>query len=248
MRIDIITGFPDFFRGPFDESIIKRARDNGLVDIGIHDLRDFTHDRHRTIDDYPYGGSAGMVLKPEPIAKAIKQIEGENPDPPRVIYLTPQGEKLTQKKANDLSLLSNLILICGHYRGMDERIRIKYVTDEISIGDYVLTGGEVAAIVLVDAVIRLIPGAIGDFESALGDSFQEGILDCPWYTRPAEFEGLRVPEVLLSGNHGLIEEWRKKEAIKRTFEKRPDLIDFLELDKAEIESIKEDMKGEKDDK
>jgi len=248
MRIDIITGFPGFFRGPFDESIVKRARDRGLVDIRIHNLRDFTCDKHRTIDDYPYGGGAGMVLKPEPIARAIKHVMEENPDLSRVIYLTPQGEKLTQRKANELSLLDGMIIICGHYRGIDERIRIKYVTDEISIGDYVLTGGEVAAIVLVDAVVRLIPGVIGDFESALGDSFQEGLLDCPWYTRPAEFEGMRVPEVLLSGDHRAIEEWRRAEAIKSTVRKRPDLIDASEFDRAEIEGIMENMKGEQDDK
>lgn len=223
MRIDILTLFPNMFRGPFEESIIQRAREKGLVEIHLRNIRDFAEDKHKTVDDYPYGGGSGMVLKPEPIAAALKGLRLDAAD--RVIFLTPQGERLTQSKANELSLAGRLVLLCGHYKGVDERIRQKYVTDEISIGDYVLSGGELPAMVLVDAVARLLPGALGDAESALGDSFQNSLLDCPWYTRPRVFQGMEVPVVLYSGDHREIEEWRESEALKRTSQRRPDLLE-----------------------
>ena len=223
MRIDILTLFPSMFRGPFEESIIRRAQDKGLVDIHFHDFREYAKDKHRTVDDSPYGGGSGMVLKPEPIAAALDAL---NLHPPhRVIFLTAQGEQFTQEKANELSLEERLVLLCGHYKGVDERIRQKYITDEISIGDYVLTGGELPAMVLVDTVVRLIPGILGDSESALEDSFQNNVLDCPWYTRPRVFDGMEIPAVLSSGNHREIEEWRHAQALKRTYERRPDLLD-----------------------
>ena len=222
MRIDVLTIFPDLIRDALGYSIPSRAIKAGLAEVEAHDLRDYTDDRHRTVDDTPYGGGAGMIFKPEPIARALQDIEpGENT---RVIFMTPEGQRLDQKLANRLSLSPHLILLCGHYRGIDDRIRARYVTDEISIGDYVLSGGELPALVLIDAVLRLLPGAIGDAESALEDSFQNGLLDCPWYTRPQEFEGLKVPEVLLSGDHKEITAWRAEEARKRTQERRPDLL------------------------
>jgi tRNA (guanine37-N1)-methyltransferase len=223
MLVDILTLFPEMFQGPFEESIIKRAREKALVDIRLHDLREYANDKHRTVDDYPYGGGSGMVLKPEPIKAALDALDLAPSD--RVIFLTPEGERLTQSKANELSLEKRLVLLCGHYKGVDERIRQKYVTDEISIGDYVLTGGELPAMVLVDAVARLIPGILGDAESALGDSFQDGMLDCPWYTRPRVFEGMEVPSTLCSGSHQEIEAWRHAQALRRTYERRPDLLD-----------------------
>ncbi len=224
MRIDVLTIFPDLIRQVLSQGIPGRAIKAGLVEVQAHDLRDYTDDLHRTVDDTPYGGGAGMVYKPEPIARALKVIDSERPLE-KVIFLTPEGRRLDQATANRLSLEANLVLLCGRYRGIDERIRQLYVTDEISVGDYVLSGGELPALVLIDAVVRLIPGAVGDAESALEDSFQNGLLDCPWYTRPQEFEGLPVPEVLLGGNHRLIAEWRREEAMKRTRERRPDLLD-----------------------
>lgn len=225
MIIDIITLFPDMFRGPFEESILRRAQERGLVILRLHNLRSFTRDKHQQVDDYPYGGGPGMVLKPEPIARAIRSITAGEDTPVRVVLLTPQGERLTQGKVNALSLEPHLILLCGRYKGMDERIRQRFVTDEISIGDYVLSGGELAAMVLVDALVRLLPGALGDAESALDDSFQNGLLDCPWYTRPEEFEGMRVPDVLVSGHHERVRQWRQEEALRRTRERRPDLLE-----------------------
>ncbi len=222
MRIDVLTIFPDLIRDALGYSIPSRAIKAGLAEVEAHDLRDYTDDRHRTVDDTPYGGGAGMIFKPEPIARALQDIEPEADS--RVIFMTPEGQRLDQKLANRLSLSPHLILLCGHYRGIDDRIRARYVTDEISIGDYVLSGGELPALVLIDAVLRLLPGAIGDAESALEDSFQNGLLDCPWYTRPQEFEGLKVPEVLLSGDHREITAWRAEEARKRTQERRPDLL------------------------
>jgi len=221
--VDIITIFPRMFIGAFDEGILRRARQRGLVEITLHPLRAFAIDRWGTVDDYPYGGGAGMVLRPEPIAKALEYIRRLRGRLGRVIFLTPQGERLSQEKVNELSLEEHLVLLCGRYKGIDERIRQKYVTDEISIGDYVLSGGEFPAMVLVDAVVRLLPGALGDAESALEDSFQTGLLDAPWYTRPEVFEGMKVPEVLLSGDHKKIKEWRLKESVCRTRERRPDL-------------------------
>ena len=223
MLIDILTIFPGMFRGPFDEGMVKRAQEKDLVSIHIHNIRDYTQDRHHQVDDYPFGGGAGMVLKPEPLSRALKAIR-----PPealgRVIHLTPQGKPLNQLKANELSLEETLVFICGHYKGIDERIREKYVTDEISIGDYVISGGELAAMVVIDAVVRLIPGVLGDSQSALDDSFQDGLLDCPWYTRPRIFEGIKVPEILFSGDHQKIHQWRMAQGLERTRKRRQDLL------------------------
>ena len=224
MRFDVLTIFPDLIRDALAYSISGRVLKSGLAEVQIHDIREYANDRHRSVDDAPYGGGAGMVYKPEPIARALKAVLPAEGVSPKVIFLTPEGQRLDQSTTNRLSMESRLVLLCGHYRGIDERIRLRYVTDEISIGDYVLSGGELPALVLMDAVIRLLPGAIGDAESALGDSFQDGLLDCPWYTRPSVFEGLRVPEVLLGGDHRKIAEWRHEEALKRTRERRPDLL------------------------
>lgn len=221
MRIDVITIFPDLIRDVLKYSIPRRAIDAGLIDVLAHDLRDHADDKHKTIDDTPYGGGAGMIFKPEPIARAIEAL----PKGGRVIFLTPQGRLFTQSVANELSLSDHLVLLCGHYRGIDERVRENYVDDEISIGDYVLSGGELPALILIDALIRLIPGAIGNAESALEDSFQNGLLDCAWYTRPREFEGLTVPEALLSGDHKKVAQWRRDNARQRTLERRPDLLE-----------------------
>ncbi len=223
MRIDIVTGIPMLLDGPLNESILKRAQAAGQVEILVHDLREYAHDRHRTIDDSPYGGGAGMILKPEPVFECVEKLKGERPYD-EVLLMTPAGETFTQRMANELSLKESLILICGHYKGVDERIREALVTREISIGDYVLTGGELAAAVVTDAVVRLLPGVIGDGESLLNDSFQENRLDCAYYTRPPEFRGMKVPEPLLSGNHAEIGKWRRKQSEDRTRERRPDLM------------------------
>ena len=208
---------------PLNESILKRAQANGYVDIVVHNLRDYTHDKHKTIDDAPYGGGAGMILKPEPIFECIDDLKKQR-DYDDVILMTPVGGTFNQKTANDLSLKKNIIILCGHYKGVDERVRQELITKEISIGDYVLTGGELAAMVVIDAVVRLVPGAISDGESLLSDSFQDDKLDCAYYTRPPEYRGMKVPEVLLSGNHQEIEKWREQAAIRRTAERRPDLL------------------------
>ena len=228
MHIDILTLFPEMFQGPFNFSILKRAIDHGLVSINIHNIRDYTHDKHRTVDDYAYGGGAGMILKPEPIFEAVESIKsgikqevGELP----VILLTPQGRLFSQQIAQELSTYSRLILICGHYEGVDERVREHLVTDEISIGDYVLSGGELAAMVVVDAVVRLLPGVLGSEASLVDDSHVAGLLEYPQYTRPVEYRGWPVPEVLLSGNHAQIAKWRREQAIRRTQERRPELLD-----------------------
>ena len=224
MRIDIVTGFPALVAGPLEESILKRARDAGTVDIHVHDLRDYAGDRHRTIDDAPYGGGAGMILKVEPVFAAIEWLMKERRYDD-IIYLSADGERLTQQSANALSMKESLLLLCGHYKGIDERIRQKLVTKEISIGDYVLTGGELPALVLIDAVVRLIPGVLHDGESMLTDSFQDGLLDAPSFTRPPEFRGMRVPDVLLSGNHEEIAAWRMEQRRRRTGERREDLME-----------------------
>jgi tRNA (guanine37-N1)-methyltransferase len=222
-RIDVVTGFPRLVAGPLQESMLKRAQELGNVEIRIHDLRDYTTDRHRTIDDTPFGGGAGMILKPEPVFACVEKLLAER-QYENVIYLSADGERLTQQMANTLSLSTNLILLCGHYKGIDERIRERLVTREISIGDYVLTGGELPALVLIDCIVRLIPGVLHDGTSLLDDSFQEGLLDAPQYTRPAEFRGMTVPEVLLSGNHELIERWRHEQRLGRTGARRSDLM------------------------
>lgn len=225
MKIHIVTPFPDFFAGPLTESIIKRAQDKNIVEIKCHDLRDFTTDKHRQIDDYPYGGGPGMILKPEPFFKAVEHIRNvENLRDPEIILMTPQGRKYDQTVTKALAQKTELILLCGHYKGVDERVSEHLATDEISIGDYVLSGGELAAMVIVDSVVRLLPGAIGDFDSAKTDSFEEGLLDCPQYTRPEDLQGMKVPEVLLSGHHAEIEKWRKEESLRRTRERRSDLF------------------------
>ena len=224
MRIDIITIFPGMFSGPFDFSITRRAIDKGLVEIQLHDLRDYAANKYRSVDDYPFGGGAGMVMMVEPIAECISQLKNER-DYDEVIFLTPDGELLEQRIANELSLKGNMILLCGHYKGVDERVREHYITREISIGDYVLSGGELAAAVLVDSIVRLIPGVLGDETSALSDSFQDGLLSPPVYTRPADFKGWKVPEVLISGHEAKIREWRLQQAIERTKKRRPGLLE-----------------------
>lgn len=221
MRIDILTLFPGLFRGPFDESIVARAKEKGLVEVYIHNIRDYTHDKHRKVDDRPFGGGPGMVFKPEPVFECVEKIGAEGCP---LIYLTPQGEPFSQRKAQELSRRERLVLLCGHYEEIDERIRTALVGEEISIGDYVLSNGEIPAMVVVDCVVRLIPGVLGDSQSAEEDSFTNGLLDYPHYTRPAEFRGMKVPEVLLSGNHQEIRKWRKQMALERTKKVRPDLL------------------------
>lgn len=227
MRIDILTAFPGMFAGPLDESMIKLARERELVDIRIHDLRAFTSDRHRTIDDYAYGGGSGMVLKPEPIFQGVRSIRQQvEPDcASRTILLSPRGRLYTQDTAKQLAQVDHLLLICGHYKGVDERVVIGLDVEEWSIGDYILTGGELPAMVVIDSVVRLIPGVLSDLESATSDSFYHGLLDCPYYTRPECFEGLRVPGELLSGHHQHIRRWRRLEALRATLTRRPDLLD-----------------------
>ena len=222
MKIDVITLFPEIIRSVLEYGILNRAIDRQLLSVNLHQLRDFTNARHQTVDDYPYGGGAGMVLKPEPIFAAVRAL---NPgSETRVIFLTPQGKRLTQRCVEALSLESHLILICGRYKGVDERVRTKLVTDEISIGDYVLSGGEVAAQVLIDAIGRALPNAMNDYRSAQEDSFSQDLLDHPHYTRPVEFEDMRVPDVLLSGHHQNIEQWRHDQSVARTIQRRPDLV------------------------
>jgi tRNA (guanine37-N1)-methyltransferase len=224
MRFDVVTGLPKLLESPFKESILKRGQEKGLIELYVHDLRKFAHDKHQSIDDTPYGGGAGMILKPEPIFECIEHLQ-EKRHYDEVIYLTADGEKFDQSTANALSLQQNIVLLCGHYKGVDERVRKVLVTKEISIGDYVLTGGELAAAVVVDAVARLVPGVLNDGESALTDSFQDGLLGSPQYTKPAEFRGLKVPDVLLSGNHSAIEKWREDQRNERTKMRRHDLLE-----------------------
>jgi len=221
VKIDVLTLFPAMFAGPLDESIIKRARLKGLLDLKIHDLRDWTHDRHRTVDDRPFGGGPGMLLKPEPLFEAIESLQREKT---RVILFSPAGRKFDQAIARELAQQEDLLLVTGHYEGFDERVRKALVDDELSIGDYVLTNGALPAMVVVDAVTRLLPGALGDDESSHDESFSAGLLEYPQYTRPADFRGMKVPEILLSGNHAEIEKWRREQARLRTKERRPDLL------------------------
>lgn len=223
MRIDIVTGLPKLLESPLQESIIRRAQDKGKVQILVHDLREFTHDKHKTIDDTPYGGGAGMILKPEPLFECVENLQQQRMYD-EIILLAADGETLNQRVANDLSLKENLLLICGHYKGVDERVRKSLVTRELSIGDFVLTGGELAAAVVVDAVVRLVPGVLNDSESALSDSYQDGLLGAPQYTRPPEYRGMKVPDVLLSGNHSEIEKWRQSQRVERTESRRSDLL------------------------
>ncbi|MCL0101899.1 tRNA (guanosine(37)-N1)-methyltransferase TrmD [Dehalococcoidia bacterium] len=225
MNFTILTLFPAMFAGPLGESIVKRAIDNGIVRVSVRDIRDYTFDKHNTADDYPYGGGVGMVMKPEPIFEAVEDSKRGSADrTPHVVLLTPQGRVFNQTIAQELTKAEHLILICGHYEGVDERVSEYLADDEISIGDFVMTGGEPAALVIVDSVVRLLPGALGDPQSGLGDSFASGLLQYPQYTRPAEFRGWKVPDVLLSGDHGAVERWRRHQSILRTSVRRPDMI------------------------
>lgn len=222
MRIDIITIFPEMFDGPFSHSIIKRAKEKGLAEIHLHQLRNFSNDKHKKVDDYPFSGGAGMVMMIEPVAAAIDYLKSQR-DYDEIIYTSPDGEILDQPMANTMSMYENIIILCGHYKGIDERIREHYITKEISIGDYVLSGGELAAAIITDSLVRLIPGVLGDETSALSDSFQNGLVSPPVYTRPREFKTWSVPEILLSGNDRIIDEWKHEQALKRTKERRPDM-------------------------
>ncbi len=234
VRIDVVTAFPKMLVSPLNESMLKKAQERNVLEIVLHDLRDFAHDKHKTVDDSPYGGGAGMVLKPEPVFEAVETLLAERTYND-VVLLTADGETFTQAIANELSLKENIVVICGHYKGVDERIRQGLVTREISVGDYVLTGGEIAALNVIDAVARLLPGALGDSESALNDSFQTGLLDSPQYTRPADFRGMKVPEVLLAGDHEEVRKWREEKSIERTSKRRPDLMEkFLSDPGADI--------------
>src|SRR6056297_3562391 len=223
MRIDLITALPGLVDEPLRHSIVQRAQDADAVEICVHDLREYGAGKHRQIDDYPFGGGAGMVLKPEPLFRAVEDVEEEYGEADEVIYLTPDGERLDQPMVNRLSMTGHLILIAGHYKGIDQRVRDVLVTRELSIGDFVLSGGELPALVLIDAIVRLLPGVLGDASSALTDSFQDDLLEPPVYTRPAEFEGMEVPDILRSGDHKKIAEWRSDKAIERTKQRRPDL-------------------------
>ncbi|ALC91001.1 tRNA (guanine-N1)-methyltransferase [Bacillus sp. FJAT-18017] len=229
MKIDVLTLFPEMFEGVFGSSILKRAREKEAVTYNVVNFREYADNKHKTVDDYPYGGGAGMVLKPQPIFDAVEALSQDTSAKPRVILLCPQGERHSQKKAEQLSEEEHLIFICGHYEGYDERIR-DIVTDEISIGDFILTGGELGAMVVIDSVVRLLPEVLGKQESHIQDSFSTGLLEHPHYTRPADFRGLKVPDVLISGNHKLVDEWRIKESLRRTWERRPDLFDHIELE------------------
>ena len=224
MRIDILTVLPQIVEGPLSESIIKRAKEKGLAEIFVHNLREYSLKKHKNTDDYPYGGGAGMVMSIEPISRCIEKLKSER-DYDEIIFMTPDGKTLSQNVVNELSLKENLMILAGHYKGIDERIREQYITREISIGDYVLTGGELPAAILSDAIIRVIPGVIGDETSALSDSFQDGLLSPPVYTRPSEFNGWKVPSILLSGDDKKVDEWRHKQALERTKKRRPDLYD-----------------------
>ncbi|OPY12198.1 MAG: tRNA (guanine-N(1)-)-methyltransferase [Syntrophus sp. PtaB.Bin001] len=239
VRFDILSTFPEMFDSPFSCSLLKKAKEKGLIEICLHNIRDYAEDRHKMTDDAPYGGGGGMLMKVEPVDKALQSVLAGKEGVP-VVLLTPQGQLFNQKIAEELSRHRQIILICGHYEGFDERIRTHLVNREISIGDFVLTGGELSAMVLVDAVSRLIPGVLGNIDSAAMDSFSSGLLEYPQYTRPSEYRGWKVPDVLLSGNHKLIDSWRRKEAFKRTWLRRPDLIkkmDLLEKDQAILRDI-----------
>jgi tRNA (guanine37-N1)-methyltransferase len=225
MKIDVLSLFPSMFQGIFGESILKKASEKQAVSYNVVNFREHADNKHSQVDDYPYGGGAGMVLKPQPIFDAVDSLKSENDTKPRVILMCPQGEPYTQAKAEELAKEEHLIIICGHYEGYDERIREHVVTDEISIGDYVLTGGELGAMVVIDSVVRLLPGVLGNEDSPILDSFSSGLLEHPHYTRPADFRGMKVPDELISGNHRLIEEWRERESLRRTFERRPDLLE-----------------------
>jgi tRNA (guanine37-N1)-methyltransferase len=237
MKIDVLSLFPEMFEGVFGSSILKKATEKEAVSFRVTNFRDYADNKHHTVDDYPYGGGAGMVLKPQPIFDAVEALQKAAFAKPRIILLCPQGERYTQKKAEELAREEHLLFICGHYEGYDERIREHIVTDEISLGDFVLTGGELGAMVVIDSVVRLLPGVLGNEDSPVLDSFSSGLLEHPHYTRPADFRGMKVPETLLSGNHKKIEEWRMKESLRRTWTRRPDLLETYSLSEIEIKLL-----------
>ncbi|GAE24227.1 tRNA (guanine37-N1) -methyltransferase [Halalkalibacter wakoensis JCM 9140] len=239
MRIDVLTLFPEMFTNVFGSSILKQAQTSGAVSYQVVNFRDYADNKHKKVDDYPYGGGAGMVLRAQPFFDAVDDLVKEGQVKPRVVMLCPQGERYTQKKAEEFSKEQHLILLCGHYEGYDERVREYLVTDEVSIGDYVLTGGELGAMVIADSVTRLLPGVLGNEQSAITDSFSTGFLEHPHYTRPADFRGMKVPDILLSGHHKNIEDWRQKEALRRTWERRPDLLEEKPLSDKELKWIDE---------
>jgi tRNA (guanine37-N1)-methyltransferase len=243
VKIDIVTIFPKMVAGPLAEGIVGRAIDRGLLDLRVHDLRDHTTDRHRVVDDVPFGGGPGMVLKPEPLFRAVAHIRAERGAPDAVILTSPDGNRFTQSEASRLAGLNHVVVLCGRYEGVDERVRTHLATDTISIGDYVVSGGELPALVIVDAVARVVPGVVGDEQSVARDSFSRGLLDYPQYTRPASYDGMDVPPVLLSGHHRDIERWRRREALARTLERRPDLLDGLSLDTEDARLLKELMES-----
>ncbi len=245
MNIHVLSLFPDMFTGVFGSSILKKAQEKGAVSLAVTDIREYSDNKHKQVDDYPYGGGAGMVLKPEPMFQAVETLTEGLQKKPRIILMCPQGERFTQRKAEELAKEEELIFLCGHYEGYDERIREFLVTDEISIGDFVLTGGELPAMTVIDAVVRLLPGVLGQEDSHIHDSFSTGLLEHPHYTRPADFRGMTVPDVLLSGNHAKIEQWREEESLRRTFERRSDLFDHIELtekQKTFLEGLKKESK------
>ena len=248
MKFDIVTIFPRMVEAGLAEGVISRGVERGLLDIKVHDLREYTIDRHRSVDDVPYGGGPGMVMKPEPLARAVEDIRARRGDPDTVVLLSPQGRRFTQGEAARMSALRHVALLCGRYEGMDERIRTLVATEELSIGDYVLSGGELPALVIVDAISRLVPGVVGDTRSVEEDSFSRGLLDYPHYTRPSEFSGAKVPEVLMSGHHEQVRRWRKKTAIRRTLERRPELLDTAAMDDEEralLDEIRKEQETER---
>ncbi|GAA3406712.1 tRNA (guanosine(37)-N1)-methyltransferase TrmD [Paenibacillus hodogayensis] len=235
MRIDVLTLFPVMFEGVFGSSILGKARDKGIVSLNTVNFREYAHNKHNTVDDYPFGGGGGMVLKPEPIFAAVEALTATAERPPRIVLMCPQGEPFTQRKAEELSGEEHLVFVCGHYEGYDERIREHLITDELSIGDYVLTGGELPAMVVIDSIVRLLPGVLGNEQSAVTDSFGNGLLEYPHYTRPAQFREWGVPDMLLSGHHDHIAKWRREQSLLRTLRRRPDLLDAAELTPKERE-------------
>lgn len=244
MKVTVLTLFPGMFAGPLDESMVKSAQENGVIEISVVDIRDFTSNKHRTADDYPFGGGSGMILKPEPVFQAVDGVlDGRSKGEVPVILISPQGRRLDQKVVRELAEEPELVLICGHYKGVDERIRESLATDEISIGDFILTGGELGAMVIIDAVTRLLPGVLGDFASAETDTFYNGLLEHGQYTRPRDFRGYRVPEVLLSGDHEAIRQWRRRDSLRKTLQRRPDLFGSTNLTEEDRRML-DDLKAE----
>ncbi|WP_132746084.1 tRNA (guanosine(37)-N1)-methyltransferase TrmD [Scopulibacillus darangshiensis] len=239
MRIDVLSLFPEMFKAVFEQSILKKAADSGSVSYDVTNFRDYAENKHQRVDDYLYGGGAGMLLMAQPIFDAVAALRKRSDSKPRIVMMTPQGERYQQRHAENLAKEDHLIFLCGHYEGFDERIREQLVTDEISIGDYVLTGGELASMVVIDSVVRLLPGVLGNETSAHTDSFSNGLLEHPQYTRPADFRGLKVPDALISGNHALVDEWRHKESLRRTYLRRPDLLSDRDITEQEAKWLEE---------